>query len=129
MQKEILNLEDIKQLVDTFYSKVREDEMLSGIFNERIKDNWDKHLNKMYRFWQTVLLSEHTYSGSPFPPHMELPVEAKHFERWLKLFYENIEDQFTGEKAQEAKWRAEKMAEMFQLKLNYYRNNPVKPLI
>jgi hemoglobin len=129
MSKEILNIEDIKILVDTFYSKVREDELLSGIFNEVIKENWPAHLEKMYRFWQTVLLEEHTYFGSPFLPHANLPVQREHFERWLKLFFENIDAQFTGEKAKEAKWRAEKMANMFHFKIEHYKNNPSKPLM
>ena len=94
MHNDILNIDDIKLLVDTFYTKVRKDQLLSPIFNEVIKDNWPTHLEKMYRFWQTVLLSEHTYTGSPFPPHMQLPVEAQHFDRWLKLFYANIDEQF-----------------------------------
>ena len=70
----------------------------------------------MYRFWETVLLNNHTYHGSPFAPHAKLPISAEHFERWLELFLETIDANFTGEKAKEAKWRAEKMAEMFQYK-------------
>ena len=58
--RDILDLEDVKQLVDTFYAKVREDNMLAPVFNERIQDRWPEHLEKMYRFWQTVLLDEHT---------------------------------------------------------------------
>lgn len=68
-QHDILSLEDVKLLVNTFYGKVREDETLAQIFNERIKDRWPEHLEKMYRFWQTVLLEEQTYFGAPFPPH------------------------------------------------------------
>lgn len=54
-KKEIENIADIKILVDTFYNQVRNDELLSPIFNGIIKDNWPAHLEKMYRFWQTVL--------------------------------------------------------------------------
>lgn len=122
--KEILGIEDIRLLVDSFYSKVRADDLLSGIFNERIKDRWPQHLEKMYRFWQTVLLEEHTYHGSPFVPHARLPVEAKHFERWMALFSQTVDENFTGEKAKEAKWRAGKMAEMFHHKIRYYQDNP-----
>lgn len=124
MHKELLNVEDIRQLVDTFYDKVRQDELLKDIFNERIGNRWPEHLEKMYRFWQTVLLEEHTYFGNPFAPHAQLPVAKEHFDRWLKLFFENIEEQFTGEKATEACWRAGKMAEMFQVKIEYYRTHP-----
>jgi hemoglobin len=124
MKTEILKLDDIKLLVDSFYTKVRKDSLLSGIFNDRIQDRWPQHLEKMYRFWQTVLLEEHTYKGSPFVPHAQLPVDKKHFDKWIQLFFETIDENFVGEKANEAKWRAEKMAEMFRFKIQYYKANP-----
>lgn len=126
---DILNIEDVKLLVNTFYDKVRNDNLLAEIFNDRIQDNWQVHLEKMYRFWQTVLLNEHTYYGSPFPPHAKLPVVQIHFDRWLFLFFETIDEKFEGEKAKEAKWRAEKMAEMFYHKIEYFKNNPEKLII
>lgn len=128
MQKDLNSLENIKLLVDSFYSKIQVDELLGPIFNGVIQDNWPAHLNKMYGFWQTVLLNERAYSGSPFPPHAKLPVEKKHFEHWLELFRATIDEHFSGEKADEAKWRAEKMAEMFNYKIEYYRNNSAKPV-
>lgn len=128
-KKDILTLEDIRLLVDTFYGKVREDELIGSIFNERIQDRWPQHLAKMYTFWQTVLLGEHTYFGSPFPPHAQLPVEKIHFERWLNLFLQTLDELFTGEIAKEAIWRANKMAIMFQYKIEHYKNNQAKSLI
>lgn len=122
MAKEILELNDIKLLVDTFYAKVREDELLAPVFEERIQDRWPRHLDIMYRFWQTVLLGEHTYQGSPLMKHIGLPVNGVHFQRWLKLFYETIDSLFTGDIAEEAKWRAERMADMFQYKLDFIKN-------
>ena len=118
---DIADLQDIKLLVDSFYDQIRTDELLGPIFNGVIGSDWPRHLDKMYRFWQTVLLTEPTYSGSPFPPHVKLPVEKKHFDRWLKLFQETIVENFEGEKAKEALWRAEKMAEMFQIKITYFK--------
>ncbi|RZM01799.1 MAG: group III truncated hemoglobin [Pedobacter sp.] len=123
-QQDILSLADIKLLVDTFYERIQKDELLGPIFNGRIKDNWPEHLDKMYRFWQTVLLEEYTYKGRPFPPHAQLPIDAKHFDQWLALFTKTIDELFTGDKATEAKWRANKMATMFQSKLAYFRDNP-----
>lgn len=129
MKNDIKDLSDIKLLVDGFYAKVREDDLLAVIFNSKIGNNWPKHLDKMYRFWQTVLLDEHTYLGSPFVPHAKLPVSAVHFERWLKLFSETMDELFEGEKAIKAKWQGERMAEMFLTKIEYYRNNPSIPLL
>ena len=118
MENEILELDDIKMLVDSFYGKVREDTLLSPIFNKVIQDRWPEHMEKMYTFWQTVLLGEHTYYGSPFPPHAKLTIGKEHFDRWLQLFYNTIDDNFGGEKAEEAKWRASRIAEVFQNRLN-----------
>lgn len=127
--KEIISIDDIKGLVNAFYEKVRKDELIGPIFNERIGDRWPQHLDKMYAFWQTVLLGEHTYFGSPFPPHANLAISHNHFERWIELFTKTLDELFTGEKATDAKWRAGKMAEMFESKIEYYKNNPSKSLI
>lgn len=121
-KQDILQLDDVKQLVDTFYTRVRADELLGPVFEERIQDNWARHLDIMYRFWQTVLLGELTYQGSPGQKHITLPVDAAHFERWLKIFFRTIDELFSGEKAAEAKWRAERMAEMFASKIAYFKN-------
>ena len=121
---DIENLDDIKLVVDTFYGSIREDELLKGIFNNIIGDKWPQHLEKMYRFWQTVLLDEHTYQGSPFPPHAKMDLQWLHFERWLLLFGATVDGLFTGNRADRAKLQAKKMAEMFNYKIDYYRNNP-----
>lgn len=126
---DILTLEDVKILVDDFYGKVKENALLSPIFNNVIQDNWQAHLEKMYGFWQTILLDVQAYSGSPFLKHAKLPIDAAHFDTWISLFNETVDQHFTGEKANEAKWRAARMSEMFQYKLDYYKNNPAQPLI
>ncbi|CAM2786337.1 group III truncated hemoglobin [Flavobacterium frigoris] len=119
---DITTLEDIKLLVDTFYSKVQKDEFIGPIFNEKIGDRWPEHLEKMYRFWQTILLEVHTYSGSPFPPHKQLPVAKEHFDRWMEIFTTTTDELFSGAIAEEAKLRAKNMAEMFNYKIDYFRN-------
>ncbi|GGH28957.1 group III truncated hemoglobin [Sphingobacterium alkalisoli] len=127
--KDIERLDDIKMLVDTFYTNIRNDDMLGIIFKQNIQDRWPQHLDKMYRFWQTILLEEYTYDGRPFPPHAHLPIGEVHFNRWLDLFNNTIDGLFSGTKTEEAKWRAKKMATMFQHKLAYIQNNPDKPIL
>lgn len=126
---DIQTLADIKNLVDTFYGKVRLDALIGPIFDERIQDRWPQHLEKMYTFWQTILLEEHTYFGAPFPPHAQLPIEKEHFDKWLQIFHATLEELFEGKIADEAKWRANKMAQMFQYKLQYFRERPDNALI
>jgi len=127
--KDITNIEDIKLMVDTFYSNVRKDELIGSIFDEKIGDRWPEHLEKMYRFWQTILLEEHTYSGSPFPPHKQLPVEKQHFTRWMEIFTETVNTLFEGPLAEEAKFRGQSMAEIFNHKIEYFRHEAKHPLL
>lgn len=126
---DITKLNDVKIFVDSFYTKVQRDILLKDVFNNVIQDRWPEHLEKMYRFWQTVLLEKHTYYGSPFLPHAKLPVQKEHFDQWLTLFYETIDEQFAGEKAERAKWQGQRMAEMFLAKIEYYNENSSTPLL
>src|SRR5690606_3893439 len=103
---DIQNLDDIKLLVNTFYTRVQQNDLIGPIFNGVIKDNWPAHLEKMYGFWQTLLLDVQAYTGSPFPKHAKLPVEQEHFDTWMRLFTSTVNELFEGEKAKEAIWRA-----------------------
>jgi len=125
---EIEDLDHVKLLVNSFYDKVRNDDLLKDIFNNVIQDQWPSHLEKMYRFWQTVLLEEYTYQGSPFLPHASLPVQKIHFDRWLFLFNETIDEHFKGEKAERAKWQGERMAIMFLSKIEMYKGSNKTPI-
>lgn len=120
----------VELLVNEFYSAIREDELLGPIFNGIIGDRWPEHLGKMYSFWETVLLGNHTYSGAPFMPHARLPLEQKHFDRWLALFDQTVDGHFEGVVADDAKARAAKMAVMFLSKIEYLRaNDQFRPLV
>lgn len=121
-KEDIRSLDDIKILVDSFYSKIREDELLGPIFNGVIQDRWPQHLDKMYRFWQSILLHENTYHGSSFDPHAKLPIEKKHFERWQELFSACVEKHFSGPKAEEAMKRAQSIGMIFNYKIDHLRN-------
>jgi hemoglobin len=125
--KDIENSEDIKNLVDAFYAKVNQDELLSPIFNQAAKVNWETHLPRMYQFWASLLLDSNEYRGQPFDKHAKHSehIHAIHFDRWVLLFNQTIDELFEGEKAKLAKTRAESIGAIFQYKLDFIRNNPV----
>ena len=116
MKKQITSQEEIQLLVNTFYGRVRQNELIGPIFEERIQDNWQVHLEKMYRFWGSILLDENSYSGHPFAPHVKLPIQKEHFETWLKIFTSTVDELFEGEVAEEAKLRAKTIAHIFESK-------------
>jgi hemoglobin len=116
--RDIEKREDIIVMVDTFYQKVRQDDLIGPIFNNRIApDAWPAHLNRMYTFWTTILLNQPGYSGQPFEKHRDMPIQAAHFERWVSLFKTLVDSLFEGPIANEAKYRAELMGHLFLAKL------------
>ncbi|MCV9931114.1 group III truncated hemoglobin [Flavobacterium sp. LS1R47] len=119
---DITTIEDIKLLVNTFYGKIQKDDLIGPIFNEKIQGRWPEHLETMYKFWQTILLEQHTYSGSPFPPHKHLSVNQSHFNRWIEIFTKTVDSLFIGILAEEAKMRGVNMASMFLYKIEYFRD-------
>jgi hemoglobin len=105
--------EEVIKIVDSFYAKVRKDELIGPIFTEEAKVDWDEHLPKLYNFWEDLLFGTENYNGRPFPPHMKFNLKIEHFERWLKLFVETIDENFSGMKAEEMKARALRIAQNF----------------
>ncbi|MCW5732134.1 MAG: group III truncated hemoglobin, partial [Alphaproteobacteria bacterium] len=75
----------IRRLVETFYGRIRQDELLGPIFDARIA-NWPAHLARMCDFWSSVALMSGRYHGQPMAAHIRLPVDDGHFAHWLGLF-------------------------------------------
>ncbi len=117
MLNDISNFDDVKQMVDSFYARVNQDDLLSPVFNDFAQVHWESHLPRMYQFWDSILFGTATYKGRPFPKHMPLPINETHFERWVELFTTNVDEQFAGIRAEEAKNRARTIAVIFQNKL------------
>lgn len=90
----------ISLLVDTFYARVRQDEVLGPVFNAVIGERWPEHLQRLKAFWSSVALSSGRYSGKPVPAHMALPgIEPQHFKLWLGLFRQTLADTAPNEAA------------------------------
>lgn len=82
----------ISLMVERFYTSIREDDLLSPIFAERIT-NWPEHLERMKSFWRSILFNSGEFSGNPMTKHMSIPgLEEHHFARWLELFYATLQD-------------------------------------
>jgi len=75
----------IERLVRTFYGAVRTDDLIGPVFAERIAE-WEPHIQRMCAFWSSVALMSGRYHGQPMVKHMPLPVDGRHFDRWLELF-------------------------------------------
>jgi len=118
----------IKLLVDGFYAKVRRDPELAPIFLRAIPGDWGPHLNKMYAFWSSVMLTSGRYKGNPVVKHMAIPnIKPALFERWLALFNETSTELFDDAVSAEFQARAARIAESLQLALFYRPDRPWPP--
>jgi hemoglobin len=112
---------DIELLMATFYEKVKKDDTIGYIFNDIAKINWEHHIPIICDFWETLLLNATSYSKNAMAVHYTLnrkvPLEERHFQRWLQLFFETVDDLFTGDIATMAKKKAKSIAALMQFKM------------
>lgn len=115
--KTIESRKDIEELVQAFYDKIKVDALLGPIFNQHIAETaWPDHLENLSDFWETNLFGVARFKGSPTQKHinvdhnLQYSIEQRHFEQWLALWFETIDEQFSGPLAQKAKQAAERMA-------------------
>ena len=108
-------------LIDAFYKQVTADRLIGFFFTEVLKLNWDHHIPIMYSFWESVVLGTGSYTGNPVIKHVDLhkkeTLNATHFDRWLELWNSTIDQLFRGEKADEAKAKAQVMAKLMLFKI------------
>jgi hemoglobin len=120
MKHDIALPEDIKHLVDTFYEKVTKDDVIGYIFNDVVQVDWEKHLPKMYAFWEFLVLGMDTFKGNPIEKHFEVhqmtPLKPAHFDRWVMLFQSTVDELFEGHRADNAKFRAYAISETWKPK-------------
>jgi hemoglobin len=108
----------IRQLVDQFYSRAREDEVLSSLFNAAV-DDWPEHLERLADFWSSVMLSSGRYKGSPVAAHRRHGgvITSAMFDRWLQLWRQTAREALSTEDAEAVIGKAERIAESLQLAL------------
>jgi hemoglobin len=104
----------IERLVRTFYGKVRKDALLGPVFDARIAQ-WEPHLQRMCAFWSSVALMSGIYHGRPMEKHLPLPVDARHFDRWLELFEQTAHEVCPAAAAEHFIERAHRVAESLEL--------------
>jgi truncated hemoglobin YjbI len=116
MPSSAITASSLVRLVDTFYARVRDDAVLSPVFEAKLAGRWHEHMPRMYAFWTKVLLGTGEFQGNVFGKHMALSgIETAHFVRWLTLFRLTAVDVFGVDGATEALVVAQRIASSLQL--------------
>ncbi len=122
MKKDIATRADIENFIERFYQKVRKDEVIGFIFNEVVEINWSHHIPVIVDFWETILLDNPVYKKNAMEVHYVLnkkqPLSKEHFDTWLRLFNETLDELYTGRITSLAKTRAKGIADVMLLKMN-----------
>ena len=117
---------DIEQFIKAFYEKVKTDPVIGIIFTEIVQMDWDHHIPVIVDFWESILLDNPVYKRNAMVVHYDLhrkyPLQKEHFDAWLSIFNQTLDEMFSGPVTQLAKKRAGDIATLMLFKMN-------KPLI
>lgn len=121
MKKDIQSRADIDDLMNRFYARVMNDEIIGYIFTDVVRLDLTRHLPVIGDFWETLLFGSGSYQKhgrNPMRIHallnLKTPLKAEHFRRWLGIFRAIVDESFAGERAEFAKTRAEAIADRMQ---------------
>jgi hemoglobin len=122
---------DCERLVRSFYGRALTDPVIGWLFTDVAKLDLESHVPQITSFWETMLLDVNSYDGRPFRPHLGLnaktPIKRGHFERWLFLWHQTVDELFVGERAELAKAHATRVASAFHDRLRASEQELLQP--
>ncbi len=122
MKTDLTGPANIEKVVALFYEKVKADDVIGFFFSDVIPVDWSRHLPLMCAFWENVLFYTGDYEGDPLTTHRNLyrlqPTTPEHFERWLQLFAQSVDELYAGVNAAKMKSHARGIAVVMQEKVS-----------
>lgn len=113
---------DIEQFIKAFYEKVKIDPVIGILFTRVVQMDWDHHIPVITDFWETILLDNPVYKKNAMAVHYDLhkkyPLQKEHFDAWLAIFNQTLDEMFAGPVTQLAKKRAAGIASLMLYKMN-----------
>ena len=123
MKEDIIDRKDLDKLMHVFYEQVMKDDLIGHYFNEVIQLDLVVHLPVIVDFWENVLFGTNNYSGNPMAVHKHMndlsPFKSEHFDRWVQVFCQKVDELFEGDNAERIKQRAMSIATIMKVKLVY----------
>jgi len=116
----------IRDVVDAFYARVRQDPELGPVFNRAVSD-WDAHLDRITAFWSSAMLRTGRYDGGLMGAHFKhkAVIAPEMFDRWLALWTETTSDLLPEGAAEAMQTRARMIAQSLKLAL-FFRPTAVE---
>jgi hemoglobin len=123
---DIQTQEDLFLLVDEFYKKLLSDDSISYIFTDVVKIKLEEHLPILVTFWSQGILGTGGYTKNLTQIHLDVNekeyLSPELFKIWLNHFYNSVDENFKGEKAEQIKTQALSIATVMQIKIAQKKN-------
>ena len=118
---DIQTQEDLFLLVDEFYKKLLSDDSISYIFTDVVKIKLEEHLPILVTFWSQGILGTGGYTKNLTQIHLDVNekeyLSPELFKIWLNHFYNSVDENFKGEKAEQIKTQALSIGTVMQIKI------------
>lgn len=123
---DIKNQDDLYLLVDEFYKKLLADQTISYIFTDVVKITLEEHLPILVTFWSQAILGTGGYTKNLTQIHLDVNAKSylspELFKIWLNHFYNAVDENFKGPKAEQIKTQALSIGTIMQIKIKNERN-------
>ena len=110
--------ETISDFIESFYSRLLQDDELAPVFLEAAQIDLQRHLPRIKAFWRKLLLGETGYNHHMMNIHRDLhqrhPFTASNFSRWLNYFESTLDASYEGPYAERARKVARSIATNLQ---------------
>ena len=110
----------VREVILSFYEKVRVDEVLGPVFTEAIGNDWSAHIGRIILFWLTATRLSRGYDSTGFlPAHLRnRSIRSDQLPRWLQLFRDTAREHCSPEASSVLIDIAERMAETIRISLD-----------
>lgn len=99
-RNEIDSPERLETFLRDFYRDVAQDDIIGPLFTDVAQVDWTSHIPKIASFWNRFLFGITGYTGNPMSAHTKIHAQhaftPRHFERWLSLFNQTLDDRWYG---------------------------------
>lgn len=110
MKTDIRKPEDVTKLIKTFYDRL----LTSPIRHHFSELDLPSHLPRVEQFWNAMIFPEIAYTQNLMERHAALHLVKEDFRIWQSLFWETVDELFSGPQSELVKNRAASMSYLMQ---------------
>ena len=121
MLEDIKDKKDLEILFDLFYNKAINNKSIGYFFTKIVPINLKEHLPVIVSFWENNLFFTGGYKNNLVKIHQNIhqisALKYPHYDTWIQLLNESVDELFKGENAERLKTNALSIATVMKIKV------------